>query len=423
MRPLRILMILLALALAAAPMRPQAASNVTLEEIDLGLSGQTLKQWYEAKTSHTGSAAYFGAYVTLPVADTLYLGLGSARPAEDGGDGSYFAKLNGTSLTGIAEPDEQGLHEMIYDGSLVHIAGTDPHNGDNWTAGNHYTYDPTSGTFAKYRNATTGLKNVLHSWGLWKSGSTLYAAVSAHAGDNTTFMGQVFSSTDNGATWTHRSDLGGYRAYDIIGFDGDLYALHNDTLGGELSLSKSIDGGAAWSAVSGLANNVRHVHMLEFDGKLFAVSFDRHSLYAVDASDNVSTHALPTDYLVGASYSEGGYSDYKLLVVARDYLYLIAERQSPTEWAILRTNDLSHWERMAHTSEKLISLSYWSNKDWLVTATPGTSAGLWKVDLSGDPAAVTLRSLRALPSIPTWLPAGIVVALLLLLLTRRRSAR
>ena len=97
---------------------------------------------------------------------------------------------------------------MIYDGSLIHIAGTDPISPDNWTAGNHYTYSLSSDTFTKYRDATNGLTNVIHTWGLWKSGSTLYASVSAHGGDNTTFMGQIFTSTNNGYTWTLTSDLG-----------------------------------------------------------------------------------------------------------------------------------------------------------------------------------------------------------------------
>ncbi|MFH1633710.1 MAG: sialidase family protein, partial [Chloroflexota bacterium] len=247
----------------AANAHPQSVSNVTLEEINLGLSGeQILKDWYEAQSSNTGDNTYFGAYVTLPVGSDLYIGLGSARPAEDSGDGAYFAKFDGTNLTGIDEPNEQGFHEMIYDGSLVHIACTDPMSPDDWTAGNHYTYSP-GGAFTKYRDAASGLKNVYHTWGLWKSDSTLYAAVSAHEGDNTTFVGQIFTSTNNGYTWTLTSDLGGYRAYDIIGFDDDLYAIHNDVLGGVLTMTKNTDGGINWTDI--ITDGVRRVHMLEFD--------------------------------------------------------------------------------------------------------------------------------------------------------------
>jgi hypothetical protein len=295
------LLCLLAPAPSAARARPHSASSVTLEEIDLGIT-QTLAAWYTAQSSNTGSSTYFGAYITLPVTDTLYIGLGSARPA-DTGDGAYFAKLiTNTSLISIAEPDEQGFHEMIYDGSLIHIAGTDPVESSNeHDAGNHYTYSPGDTSITKYRRDTTddGLENVYHTWGLWKSSpTTLYAAVSAHNGSDpltctygSTCMGQIFTSTNNGLTWTKKSDLGGYRAYDIIGFDGDLYAIHNDALGGVLTMSKSIDSGANWSAV--ITNSVRRVHMVEFDSQLIAVSFDRKYLHTINITGTVTTYTLP----------------------------------------------------------------------------------------------------------------------------------
>lgn len=412
------LLCLLAPMPSAARARPHSASSVTLEEIDLGIT-QTLKGWYDDQLTHTGSITYFGAYVTLPVTDTLYIGLGSARPAES--NGAYFAKLitntTSLSLTGIAEPHEQGFHEMIDDGSLIHIAGTDPITPtDGWDAGNHYTYSP-GGSFTKYRDADDGLTNVIHTWGLWKSGSALYAAVGAHAGDKTTYMGQIFTSTNNGLTWTYKSDLGGYRAYDIIGFDNDLYAIHNDTLGGVLTMSKSTDDGSNWSAV--ITDSVRRVHMVEFDNQLIAVSFDRKYLYTINITDTVTTHTLPSGYLVGATYSDKpAYTDYNVMAVAKGYLYLIAEKPSstePAEQAIIRTQNLSSWERMVHTDTLMISLSYWSNKNWLVIATPGTNAKLWKVDLSGTPTAITLRSFRARTPVPALLPAGTVFSLLLFL--------
>jgi hypothetical protein len=414
------LLIWLAPGLAAVSARPQPASNVTLAEIDLGLSGQTLMDWYVAQTSHTNASTYFGAYITLPVADYLYVGLASARPAEDSGDGSYFAILSGTTsltLTGIAEPNEQGLHEMIYDGSLVHIAGTDPHP-DDWTAGNHYTYSLSSNTFVKNRDSLNGLINVQHTWGLWKESptSTLYAAVGA------TTSGQIFASNNDGFTWTKKSDLGNDRAYDITGFNGGLYAIYNDVPGGALTMTTSLDGGANWNTITDLAGNLRRVHLLEFDHQLLAVSYNRDALYALDITGTVTTHTLPTGYLVGASYPETSYTDYNVMAVAGNYLYLIAEQQSPAEQAIIRTSDLSSWERLVHTSEKLISLAYWPDKNWLITATPGTAAKLWKVDLSGTPTAVTLRVLRAQE--PARSLAGPVFLVLLTFLGwRHRAAR
>ena len=414
------------LAPGGVPAQAQS-SSVTLEQIDLGLSGQSLKQWYETVSSNTGDDTYFGAYVTLPVGSDLYIGLGSARPAEDTGDGSYFALFDGTNLSGIAETDEQGLHEMIYDSSLVHIAGTDPRPDDH-SAGNHYTYSP-GGTFTKYRDPLLGLTNVYHTWGLWKPGTTLYAAASAHDGSDpgdcaygTTCFGQLFSSTDNGQTWTGLSVLGDYRAYDIIGFDGDLYAIHNDQLGGPLSASRSTDGGGSWNPVTGLTGNVGRTHMLEFDGRLILASFDRSVLYAIDDAENLTSHALPSGYLVGSTYSVAGYMDYKLLVVAKGYLYRVAENQSTSERAIIRTTDLGSWERMVSTPDRLISLSYWPDQGWLVTATPGAAAKLWRVDLSGTPTAVTVASVVQSPPVAALFPVAVIVTLLILVYISWKSS-
>lgn len=398
----------------------QTGSNVILEEVDLGLTDQTLKEWYESQTENRGHVNYFGIYATLPIGNDLYMGFGSARPAEQ--DGAYFAKFDGFTLTGIGEPDEQGFHEMIYDGALIHIAGTDPR--DDHTAGTHYTYSPDHNSFTKYRNPAHGLVNVYHTWGLWYAGSTLYAAVGAHDGHDDcnvhACMGQIFSSTDSGLTWQKRSDLGTYRAYDITRFDGDLFASHNDP--GMLTLSKSTDGGDTWQAVPGLENNLLHVNTIEFNGRLLAVSFDRRSLYGLDADDRVSNFPLPTSYLLGASYPENGYADFNLMVVVDGWLYLIAEKQSltdPMERAIIRTQDFNAWQRMVHTDERLISLAYWPEKNRLITSTSGINASLWQVDLSGTPTAVSLQSVEVQASLPAWYSVGIVLLALILLLCRQ----
>ncbi|MGB9640970.1 MAG: hypothetical protein ACPL4H_08655, partial [Anaerolineales bacterium] len=277
-----------------------ATSTFSLQDINLNLpSGATFLQWYNTQSGHSGSQDYFGAYMTLGVGDTLYLALGSDLPANDPGDGSYFAKFKSGNLVGIAKPDEQGLHEMIYDGSLIHIAGTDP-DPDNHQAGNHYTYNPSSNIFTKYRNTTNGLVNVYHTWGLWKPSSTLYAATSAHDGSDPsqcsfgiTCFGEIFSSTDNGATWISLSKLGDYRAYDIVGYNNALFAIYNDTTEGPLTIAKSMDGGLNWTVINGLSANLRRVHLIEFNNQLVAVSFDRKTLYTVNTNDQVNAYPLP----------------------------------------------------------------------------------------------------------------------------------
>jgi hypothetical protein len=381
---LGLLFLMILLTLAPSPTNAKSPRINSLEEINLGLSGQTLKDWYQVQSGNTGQADYFGAYVTLAVDDRLYIGLASARAAENSGDGSYFAVFDGTNLAGIAEPDEQGLHKMIYDGSLVHIAGTDP-DPDDHTAGNHYTYNVSNGEFNKYRDSVNGLVNILHTWGLWKSGSILYATTSGPVEEDGPSIGQVFSSTDNGATWAKRANLvDTYRAYDIIGFNGALYALHTEAFDFPYSLSKSTDGGVTWNVIAPLASDLRRVHMVEFNNTLLVVSYDRAKIYALDSNDNITTYSLPNRYLVGASYEGESYIDYNLMVAADNYLYLVAEKQSAVKQAVLRTFDLQNWDKMDETSEKLISLSYWPTRHWLVAATPGTDAKLLRLDLSEE---------------------------------------
>ena len=417
------------------------SGNAALAELDLGLGAQTLKAWYEEKSGKTGDDRYFGAYVTLPVtaggSSRLYIGLGSARPAED--SGAYLATFDGITLTGIARLHEEGLHEMLYDGTALHIAGTDPdhRDGDDHSAGNHYVYTPTTGTLAKYRDGQAGLVNVFHTWGLWLSDTVLYAAVSAHTGDYTDTcasnygaicMGQIFTSTDRGATWTKASDLGDYRAYDVTGYNGDLYAIHNDELGGALSMSRSTDGGQTWTGLPALREKLRRVHLVEFGGRLIAAGFDRATLYALSAAGTVTTHTLPAGYRVGTAYTEtfaSAYTDYNVLAVAGDSLYLIAQQPEETGCAILRTADLQQWERMAQTPERLISLSQWADgeRNGLVAASAGTAATLWYLDLRDAPAALTLRAFHAVRA-RAWRLAALLAGMASGLgLLRRRGMR
>lgn len=362
-----------------------------LQEIDLGLVvGQTLKEWYDDESAYVGNDTYFSAYITLPVENELYIGLGTARAGES--DGAYLARFDGSNLHGIGNLDEQGVHEMIWDGSLVHIAGSDPI--DDHTAGNHYTYNPHE-SLTKYRNAANGLPNVVHSWGLWHVEETLYEAASTYNNcDSGESCGQIFSSTDNGETWTKKSDLGEYRAYDVFGFNGNLYAIYNDEYKDPLTLAKSTDDGETWNDIPILHEDVHRVHILEFKNKLLVVSWDRTKIYALDTNDNISTYTLPSSYKVGASYSETHYTDYNLMAVADGYLYLIVEEQNVAKHTIVRTNDLINWKWTVNTNEKLTSLSYWEKKNWLVTSTTGSNAKLLKVNLRGEPSAVLVTNFQ-----------------------------
>jgi len=366
---------------------------LVLEEIGLGIS-VSLKEWYQTQSGLTGNDAYFGAYVTLPIEDELYIGLASARPAENFGDGAYFAKFDGTQISGIGHFDEQGIHEMIWDGEVIHIAGTDPHNviteGNNWDTGNHYNYSLDDQTLTKYRDPVNGLVYAFHSWGLWKDDNILYAAVSSHDGSypsdceyGVTCFGQIFSSTNNGITWTLKANLGDYRAYHIIGNGDQLYAISNDELTGPLSLSRSSDSGETWFLFPELIHNVGRSHMVVHQDRVIATSFDRSSIYSVDRSNNIEIHPLPAGFLLGTGYADRpAFSDYKILKTASGYLYLIAEDQNTYERVIFRTFNLEDWQEIVRTSENLISLSFWPANNWLVTSSNGINAKLWEADLS-----------------------------------------
>ncbi len=283
---------------------------------------------------------------------------------------------------------------MLWDGTQIHIAGTDPHDvitaGNNWDTGNHYTYDPITESFTKYRDVEHGLLYTFHTWGLWKEGYRLFAAASNHDGSypsecnyGVSCLGQIFKSINNGATWTKLADLGNYRAYDIIGYHGNLYASHNDELTGPLSLSTSSDGGTSWNAFPDLIHKVRRSHMTIFNGKIIAANFNRTSIFAIDEADNITSHSLPSDYLFSTGYADRpAYSDYNILVTAGGYLYLIAQDQNSNERVILRTYNLETWQEITRTNEQLISLAYWPEKNWLVTSSNGTNAKLWTADLN-----------------------------------------
>lgn len=328
--------------------------------------------WYRRQSSFQPDPVHFGAYVTLAVDEVLYIGMGSSRPAEM--DGALLLRYDG-SLQVLGRLDEQGIHEMLWDGERLHIAGTDPCCGDGWEAGNHYTYRPGEG-LRKYRDPEHGLVGVLHTWGLWKDkAARLYAAVSM---DQNQLPGaQLFVSEDEGVHWRHLATLGGGRAYDVIGFDNALYAIYNERETEPLYLARSQDGGATWHPLALLP--LQRVRLVPFAGHLVAVSEDRQALYAVQGNRMVP-HPLPEGFLIGA---QADYSDYNLLVVAEGALYTIWEEPAaiPPRYYLARTTDLQRWERVATIEYPLISLSYWEARRILVASSRGEAVALWQYRL------------------------------------------
>jgi len=373
-------------------------STRQLEELVRGLEWS---EWYREKSGYVPSPDHFGSYVTLAVARDLYIGLGAGLPTL--GDGALIARHGDReSLELVGVLAEEGVHEMLWDDQtgILHIAGTDPSWPQDWSAGNHYVYLPsTKEPIRKYRDPQRGLVNVIHTWGLWRSPEhMLYAAVSSHDGSFTrdrnllrriydrinwlldeayfstdygvTRMGQIFRTPDNGQTWEHLADVGDFRAYDVIGFNHRLYALYADTPESACRLAAAEDGGRKWNDVS--QTKLQRTHLIPFQRVLVAVSAEGQSLQVL-SEDSLSRRRLPEGFKV-VSY-------FNVLAVAEPYLYVLCSREDTGASAILRTRDLNEWEQVISTERKLISLAFWPARDCLVVGSGGEKAGLWQISL------------------------------------------
>ncbi|MBL7170047.1 MAG: exo-alpha-sialidase [Candidatus Aenigmarchaeota archaeon] len=347
---------------------PFGCENGVCNELDASelVSDVNYLSWYKMNSKYTPDYVYFGAYVIQPWDHKLYIGFGSARPAEY--DGALLAKFEKNNIHAISNLTEQGVHDIDLSKSTLYIAGTDPCCSDGWDFGNVYTYIPSEGLI-KHRN----LPNVLHTWGLWSEGGDVYAAVSSHIGDYETWVGQVFKSTDKGESWERLSDLGDFRVYDIIGFNNKLYAIYNNIYAESLFLAVSTDGGINWSeTVSGL-NKAR---MIIFDNKLVILNYQRNKIITLDSNDQIEEHSLP--FKAGAS---GGmlnphYTDFNLFAADDNYLYIISEGGK-----IYRTSNLENWELVKRTGKELIAITYWPSEKALVYSSRGRDANIWKIEL------------------------------------------
>lgn len=372
------------------------------------IPGMRWSKWYEEKSGYRPDIENFGAYVMLSVGDELYIGFGTGRPTQ--GDGALIARFDSKTLEPIGSLAEEGIHEMIWDPQreILHIAGTDPSWPDDWSAGNHYTYTPLGREkIIKHRDSSTGLINVIHTWGLWMSRDhVLYAAVSSHDGSfvkdtnvlrkifnrinwmldasyysrdyGLTRRGQIFKSQDDGTSWSYVSDLGYFRAYDVIGFNDKLYAIYTDTPESPCKLAVNENGDKKWSDVT--QHSIDTVHLVEFQNKLLAVSSVRDQLYAV-SEDKVEKYMLPQGFRIRSAFN--------VLAVGDQYIYAIF-----TDWNgkyfVVRSHNLRDWELVTSTDRRLVSIAYWPERKWVVVSDAGIYGGVWKIDVgvneSGDSA-------------------------------------
>ncbi len=335
---------------------------------------------FDAESGGTHDA-YFGAYVFAELADgTLLAGIGN-RPADN--DGALIVSISAAGAVTLEKKlDEQGVHEMrVHDGK-VYVLGSDAALGDDWTYGNVYVRS-AAGVWTKRRT----LPNVLHClsqcWTASSSG-TWYVGTGAHTGDNATWKGYVFKSTDDGATWTRlAAAVTDYRVYNLAWFRGRLYAagMTQDTSYDNTAyIYTSTDDGATW-VDSGTTIWAR-TRWVEFDGQLVAVGSARTTLVVVAADGSLSSVALPGT-AVGREYQA------HVLMVAGDRLYVLGKT------AIYSSADLSNWEtHYTHGLTAPTGLGYWSLATTLPLCSAGANALITKVAVSSQAQFAALRVAR-----------------------------
>lgn len=353
---------------------PQSAPPPNLAE--LITPGFDYATWYEAETGYAGNPEYFGAYALTPVGDTLYLGFGTARPAEDGNNGALFASTDAITVTAISPLDEQGFIGMTPHNGVIYIPGADPTDrgpDHQWDWGNTYVYSPPD-DFTKHRN----LPNVIHTWGLWHhpTQDRLYAAVSSHQGDYKTWSGEIFVSADQGNSWARLADrddgVGEYRTYDITGLGGKLYATWNDVYQEPCGLAQSDNEGNTWTRLPAFTSQTAcRTRLFAHHNHLLTLTFDRSALLALNSRGAVTHHRFP-----GFSVKTWAYN--YLAEDSAGRIYTITE-----DGRVMRTANLNAWETLVSGDRAFITIAYWPEKDWIVLADRGRDyANLWKIDLS-----------------------------------------
>lgn len=332
--------------------------------------------WYQQNSGFPPDDLLFGAYAVAPIGDQLYLGFGTARPAEF--DGALLAATDGTTITAVSQLTEQGFIDMQAVDGTLYIPGADPCCGDGWELGNFYVKSPGQ-LITKHRN----LPNVIHAWGVWfdEDADILYTAVSSHLGDNATWTGEVFSSTNQGENWVrvgnYLDGLGDYRTYDIIGFANRLYALWSDIqyvtpdYPNACGLTVSEDAGLTWTRITSTTTqplNCRaRLHV--WQNQLLVLSHDQKSLIAIAEDQQISEKPFVDFRVTNNVYHPFAHDN-------DGFLYTVSEYGD-----VLRTNNLLDWQTLAKTDLDLFGIAYWPAHDELVLSERGNGR-LWTLDLA-----------------------------------------
>ena len=336
-----------------------------LEQVVVGeatalTTSSALSTLFNAESGGTNDT-YFGAYVWCELADgTLFAGIGN-RPADN--DGALIVKITTAGVVTLEKKlDEQGVHEMrLHDGKL-YVLGTDAALGDDWTYGNVYVRS-AAGVWTKRRT----LPNVLHvlsqCWTATTAG-TWYVGTGAHTGDNSTWMGYVYKSADDGATWTKlTAEVTDYRVYNLSYFRSRLYAggmTQAQYAANAANIYTSIDDGETW--VDSAQTIRARPRWIEFGGNIVAAGLAGTTIVIIDAAGAITEPSLPFTLNL---------ANYEVNVFASDGTNLFAIGTTKV-WS---TTDLVTWVEVA-TVANSVGIGYWANQDAVLVCSKGTTAAV-----------------------------------------------
>jgi hypothetical protein len=355
----------------------------------------------------TSNSVHFGTYSMQAIGSDIFFALSNCRPADCGT--AVIAKFDGTSISLVGSTTSEGVSDMSLSGSNLYIAGTDPHEA--WSMGDFYRSDGS--TLTKIR-ANSGLDDVIHTWGLHvDNDGVIFAATSSHDGSldgvtnstcalGVTCFGTVHRSNDNGSTWTKVANVGSYRLYDIIRFNGNLYAINNNS-GADSFLSRSIDNGVNWTDIK-TDGQMRRTHMVIHSNNLIMLGGGNtaNTLFSMNTSGAFTQHNLP--FQIGINNPENGYTNYNQFAVdSNNYFYAITRTGT-----VVRSLDLNNWSTVANIGiTDLVSIAYWPSRNSLVVSSRGPSANIFEVSLTSvneEP----IPSLSPSPSPSPTLPVNTV---------------
>jgi len=288
----------------------------------------------------------------------------SNSPGND--NGGMLALLDtDENLAGEYVVNEQGIHDLRLLDNDLFIVGTDPL--ESWEFGNLYRRQ--NGTWEKIRT----LPNVIHAFAALKSGANYLIATGAHTGDNETYSGRIYLSSDL-ENWTFQ-ELGvtinenyyTYRVMDIAVHAGKIYASIMWPVNSTRLLTSS-DNGQSWNMVfdeitHSPAINARYVFHNDYLCMLNQSLFE---IIVFDTNGAYNFLDLPS---VNAS------DRFNVMVSDGNHLYVLDNLGD-----VWRTGDLSTWELYSHV-DNAISLGYWPSQNCLVASDMGVNAKLWKIPL------------------------------------------